>query len=43
MPTIDLTDAEHAVITAPIRRAIEQDRFAPRPSPRSAALGAGKI
>ena len=32
MPSIDLTDAEHAALTALIRRAIEQDRFplAPR-------------
>jgi hypothetical protein len=27
MPTIDLTDGEHAAIMALIRRAIEQDRF----------------
>jgi hypothetical protein len=27
MPTIDLTDAEHAAITALIRRAIEDDKF----------------
>jgi len=34
MPTIDLTDDEHAAVTALIRRAIEQGRFplAPRPS-----------
>jgi hypothetical protein len=32
MPTIDLTDAEHAAVTAAIRRAIEADHF-PR-SPR---------
>jgi hypothetical protein len=32
MPTIDLTDAEHAAVTATIRRAIEEDKFphAPR-------------
>jgi hypothetical protein len=32
MPTIDLTDAELAAVTAAIRRAIEEDRFprAPR-------------
>jgi hypothetical protein len=32
MPTIDLTDAEHAALTALIRPAIEDDRFprAPR-------------
>jgi len=37
MPTIDLTDAEHAAVTALIRRAIEQDRFplAPRLDARS--------
>ena len=35
MPTIDLTDAEHAAVTALIRRAIEEDRFprAPRLDP----------
>jgi hypothetical protein len=27
MPTIDLTDAEHAAVTAAVRRAIETDRF----------------
>jgi hypothetical protein len=27
MPTIDLTDAEHAALVALIRRAIEEDRF----------------
>ena len=27
MPTIDLTDAEHAEVTALIRRAIEEDHF----------------
>jgi len=27
MPTIDLTDAEHATVIAAIRRAIEKDRF----------------
>jgi hypothetical protein len=27
MPTIDLTDAELAAVTAAIRRAIEQDKF----------------
>jgi hypothetical protein len=27
MPTIDLTDEEHAAITALIKRAVEQDRF----------------
>jgi hypothetical protein len=31
MPTLDLTDAELAAITALIRRAIEEDRF-PRAS-----------
>jgi hypothetical protein len=40
MPTIDLTDDEHAAITAPIRRAIEQDRFprAPRLDPLRSVL-----
>ena len=32
MPTIDLTDDEHAAVTSAIRRAIEQDRPAPRAS-----------
>jgi hypothetical protein len=27
MPTVDLTDAEHAAITALIRHAIEEDHF----------------
>jgi hypothetical protein len=40
MPTIDLTDAEHAAVTAAIRRAIEDDRFprAPRLDPLRSAL-----
>ena len=40
MPTIDLTDAELAALTALIRRAIEQDRFphAPRLDLLRAAL-----
>jgi hypothetical protein len=40
MPTIDLTDDEHAAVTASIRRAIEDDRFplAPRLNPLRAAL-----
>ena len=42
MPTIDLTDTEHAALTALIRRAIEEDRFPPRPAPRPAALSAGE-
>jgi hypothetical protein len=40
MPTIDLTDAEHAALVALIRRAIEEDRFprAPRLDPLRSAL-----
>jgi hypothetical protein len=40
MPTIDLTDAEHAAVTATVRRAIEDDKFphAPRLDPLRAAL-----
>jgi hypothetical protein len=40
MPTIDLTDEEHAAVTAAIRRAIETDRFprAPRLDPLRSAL-----
>jgi hypothetical protein len=40
MPTIDLTDAEHAALTALIKRAIEQDHFpnAPRLDPLRSAL-----
>jgi hypothetical protein len=35
MPTVDLTDAEHAALLALIRRTIEEDRFprAPRLDP----------
>src|SRR5215469_14961470 len=42
MPTIDLTDAEYAAVTALIKRAIEQRPVFPRPAPRAAALGAGE-
>jgi hypothetical protein len=40
MPTIDLTDAEHAALVALIRRAIEEDRFprAPRLDPLRTVL-----
>jgi hypothetical protein len=40
MPTIDLTDEEHAAVTAAIRRAIEGDRYprAPRLDPLRSAL-----
>ena len=40
MPTIDLTDAELAAVTAAIRYAIETDRFprAPRLDPLRSAL-----
>jgi hypothetical protein len=40
MPTIDLTDDEHAAVTAAIRRLVEQDRFphAPRLDPLRSAL-----
>jgi hypothetical protein len=40
MPTIDLTDAEHAALVALIRRAIEEDRFprSPRLDPLRSAL-----
>jgi hypothetical protein len=40
MPTIDLTDDEHAAVTAAVRRAIEEDRFprAPRVDPLRSAL-----
>jgi hypothetical protein len=41
MPTIDLTNDEHAAVTGAIRRTIEEDRFL-TPAPRSAALGAGE-
>jgi hypothetical protein len=44
MPTIDLTDAEHAALVALIRRAIEEDLFprAPRlDSLRTALVGTG--
>ena len=40
VPTIDLTDNEHAAVTAAVRRAVEDDRFprAPRLDPLRAAL-----
>jgi hypothetical protein len=40
MPTIDLTDAEHAAVTAAIKRAIEEDRYprAPRVDTLRSAL-----
>jgi len=40
MPTIDLTDDEHAAVTAAIRRLIDEDRFphAPRLDPLRSAL-----
>jgi hypothetical protein len=40
MQTIDLTDDEHAAVTAAIKRAIEEDRFpsAPRLDPLRSAL-----
>jgi hypothetical protein len=40
MPTIDLTDDEHAAVTAAIRRAVETDRFprAPRLDPLRSAV-----
>jgi hypothetical protein len=40
MPTIELSDDEHAALTAAIRRLIEDDRFprAPRLDPLRAAL-----
>ena len=40
MPTIDLTDEEHAAVTAAIRRALEDDKFprAPRLDPLRSAL-----
>ena len=41
MPTINLTSDELVVVTAAIRRAVEEDRFprAPRLDPLRAALG----
>ena len=41
MPKIDLTDDEHAAVTAAIRGVIEGDRYpqAPRLEPLRAALG----
>jgi len=40
MPTIDLTDAELAAVTATVRRTIEDDKFphAPRLTPMRTAL-----
>jgi hypothetical protein len=41
MPTIDLTEDEHAAVTAAIRRAVEEDRF-PARRVSTPALGAGE-
>ena len=41
MPIVDLTDDEHAAVTAAIRRLIEDDKF-PMPAPRPAEIGAGE-
>lgn len=40
MPTIDLTDDEHAAVTAAVRRTLNEDKFphAPRLRPLRAAL-----
>jgi hypothetical protein len=40
MPTIDLTNEEHAALTAAIRRLIDEDKFphAPRLDPLPSAL-----
>jgi hypothetical protein len=40
MPTIDLSDDEHAAVTAAVRRTIDQDRYphSPRLKPLRAAL-----
>jgi hypothetical protein len=40
MPTVDLTDEDHAAVTAAIRRVIEDDKFphAPRLDPLRSAL-----
>ena len=43
VPTNNLTDDELAAVTALIRRTIEDDRFPQRPTPRSAARGAGQV
>jgi hypothetical protein len=42
VPTINLTDDEHAAVAAAIGRAIDEDRFPRAPAPRSAQLGAGE-
>ena len=40
MPAIDLTEEEHAAVTAAVRRTIDEDRFphSPRLGPLRAAL-----
>jgi hypothetical protein len=40
MPTIDLTDDEHAVVTAAIRHLVDEDKFphAPRLDPLKSAM-----
>lgn len=40
MPTIDLTDDEHAAVIAAVRRALDEDKFphAPRLRPLRSAL-----
>ena len=39
MPTVDLTDDEHAAITALIRRAIEEDKFPRAPGLPATSVG----
>jgi hypothetical protein len=41
VPTIDLTDAEHAAVTAAIRRTIEEDRFPHAPCLEPLVRGTG--
>jgi hypothetical protein len=40
MPTTDFTDEELAALTALLRRAVEEDRFPPRPAPHNSAENA---
>ena len=43
MPTVNLTDAEHAAVTALIQRAIPGRQVPPRPAPRALRSALAKL